>query len=86
MNLADALEKLRNLIRDLEKPVKAELSPETLEKIRRRWTTVEYYFIILNKHNWLINFRNEKAARERLMIKRRASETKAGRQAPTVDI
>lgn len=36
MNLADALEKLRNLIRDLEKPVKAELSPETLEKIRRR--------------------------------------------------
>ncbi|KAG5675338.1 hypothetical protein PVAND_005248 [Polypedilum vanderplanki] len=36
MNLADALEKLRNLIREAEKPKNVELSPETLEKIRKR--------------------------------------------------
>jgi peptidyl-tRNA hydrolase ICT1 len=36
LNLADALEKLRNLIRNAEKPIKAELSPETLERIRKR--------------------------------------------------
>lgn len=36
LNLADALEKLRNLIRDVEKPKKVELSEETLEKIRKR--------------------------------------------------
>lgn len=36
LNLADALEKLRNLIREAEKPTTVELSPETIEKIRRR--------------------------------------------------
>ena len=36
MNLADALEKLRNMIRDAEKPKTIELSPEKLEKIRRK--------------------------------------------------
>lgn len=37
LNLADALEKLRNLIREAEKPTTVELSPETVEKIRRRF-------------------------------------------------
>lgn len=36
LNLADALEKLRNLIREAEKPKVAEMSAETLEKIRKR--------------------------------------------------
>jgi peptidyl-tRNA hydrolase ICT1 len=36
MNLADALEKLRTLIRDAEKPKQIELSPEKLEKIRKK--------------------------------------------------
>lgn len=36
MNLADALEKLRNIIREAEKPKKIELGPEKLEKIRRK--------------------------------------------------
>lgn len=35
LNLADALEKLRNLIRNAEKPIKVELSPEKLESIRK---------------------------------------------------
>lgn len=36
MNLADALEKLRNIIREAEKPKKPEMSAQTLEKIRKR--------------------------------------------------
>ncbi|XP_062548168.1 large ribosomal subunit protein mL62 [Armigeres subalbatus] len=36
MNIADALEKLRNFIRAAEKPIEAELSPETQEMLRRR--------------------------------------------------
>ena len=36
MNLADALEKLRNLIRAAEKLNKPEMSAESLEKIRKR--------------------------------------------------
>ncbi|XP_055634078.1 peptidyl-tRNA hydrolase ICT1, mitochondrial [Toxorhynchites rutilus septentrionalis] len=36
MNTADALEKLRTFIREAEKPQTAELSPETIEKLRRR--------------------------------------------------
>jgi peptidyl-tRNA hydrolase ICT1 len=36
LNLADALEKLRNLIREIEKPKVAEMSPETIDKIRKR--------------------------------------------------
>lgn len=36
LNLADALEKLRNLIRESEKSLKPEMSADTLEKIRKR--------------------------------------------------
>uniref|UniRef100_A0AAG5CWJ3 Large ribosomal subunit protein mL62 n=1 Tax=Anopheles atroparvus TaxID=41427 RepID=A0AAG5CWJ3_ANOAO len=36
MNTADALEKLRNYIRQAEQPVSAEPSAETVEKLRRR--------------------------------------------------
>lgn len=37
MNLADALEKLRNIIRDLEAESEIkEVSPEKVEEIRRR--------------------------------------------------
>ncbi|XP_055545884.1 peptidyl-tRNA hydrolase ICT1, mitochondrial [Wyeomyia smithii] len=36
MNMADALEKLRSFIREAEKPQTVELSPETVEKLRRR--------------------------------------------------
>ncbi|EAA12662.4 AGAP008425-PA [Anopheles gambiae str. PEST] len=61
MNTADALEKLRTFIRQAERPVSAEPSEETVEKLRRR---------------------HEKAARERLAMKRKRSETKAQRQAP----
>lgn len=61
MNLADALEKVRTMIRESEKPEKIELSEEKLEKIRKR---------------------QEKAARERLLMKRQRSDIKAGRQAP----
>jgi hypothetical protein len=35
MNLADALEKLRTIIREAEKPQKIELSADKIEKIRR---------------------------------------------------
>uniref|UniRef100_A0A1A9WZQ2 Large ribosomal subunit protein mL62 n=1 Tax=Glossina brevipalpis TaxID=37001 RepID=A0A1A9WZQ2_9MUSC len=61
LNLADALEKLRSLIREYE----IEAAPpekETLEKIRRR---------------------QQKAARERLYLKRQRSQTKADRQTPS---
>ncbi|XP_055918795.1 peptidyl-tRNA hydrolase ICT1, mitochondrial [Eupeodes corollae] len=63
MNLADALEKLREIIRkyEIETP---QPTDETLEKIRRR---------------------KERAARERLFIKRKRSQTKADRQGPNVD-
>lgn len=38
MNVADALEKVRNLIRKLEEDsVETQLSPEKLEKIRRKY-------------------------------------------------
>lgn len=36
LNLADALEKLRNLIRQMEKPLRPEMTADTLEKIRQR--------------------------------------------------
>lgn len=36
MNTADALEKLRNFIRQAEAPVGVELAPETQEMLRRR--------------------------------------------------
>lgn len=59
MNLADALERVRNIIRDLEKELKPkQLSPEKLAVIQRR---------------------HEKAARERLFVKRMRSQTKADR-------
>ncbi|XP_037811892.1 peptidyl-tRNA hydrolase ICT1, mitochondrial [Lucilia sericata] len=61
MNLADALEKLRNIIRDHEYEA-APTSEETLEKIRKR---------------------QEKAARERLFVKRQRSQVKADRQGPS---
>jgi len=64
MNLADALEKLRNMIRDAEKPIKIELSDQKLERIRRK---------------------QEQAAKERLLVKRHRSSTKADRAAPRVD-
>ncbi|XP_017464182.1 PREDICTED: peptidyl-tRNA hydrolase ICT1, mitochondrial [Rhagoletis zephyria] len=62
MNLADALEKLRNLIREYEVE-KAVPTEETLEKLRRR---------------------QEKAARERLLVKRQRSLTKSTRQGPSI--
>lgn len=37
MNLAEALEKLRNMIRKAEKPLKIELSAEKLEKLRMKY-------------------------------------------------
>ncbi|XP_065355478.1 large ribosomal subunit protein mL62 [Calliphora vicina] len=61
MNLADALEKLRTVIRDFEYEA-APTSEETLEKIRKR---------------------QEKAARERLFVKRQRSQVKADRQGPS---
>ncbi|KAM7353004.1 large ribosomal subunit protein mL62 [Cochliomyia hominivorax] len=61
MNLADALEKLRNLIREYEYEAPP-TSGETLEKIRKR---------------------QEKAARERLFVKRQRSQVKADRQGPS---
>lgn len=60
MNLADALEKLRTLIRAQEVEP-ATPSEETLEKLRRR---------------------QEKAARQRLQLKRERSQVKVDRQAP----
>lgn len=60
MNLADALEKLRTVIRAQEVEVAAP-SEETLEKLRRR---------------------QERAARQRLQLKRERSQVKADRQAP----
>lgn len=59
MNLADALERVRNIIRQLEVELTPkEVSPEKLAVIQRR---------------------HEKAARERLFIKRIRSQTKADR-------
>ncbi|XP_011185756.2 peptidyl-tRNA hydrolase ICT1, mitochondrial [Zeugodacus cucurbitae] len=62
MNLADALEKLRNIIREYEVE-KLAPTEETLEKLRRR---------------------QEKAARERLFVKRQRSLTKSSRQGPNI--
>lgn len=59
LNLADALERVRNIIRELEKDVEHnEPSPEKLAVIQRR---------------------HEKAARERLFIKRARAQTKLDR-------
>lgn len=59
LNLADALERVRNIIRDLEHELTPkEVSPEKLAKIQRQ---------------------HEKAARERLFVKRNRSQTKADR-------
>lgn len=60
LNLADALERVRNIIRKLEEEsTPLELSPEKLAVIQRR---------------------HEKAARERLFLKRIRSHTKSDRQ------
>lgn len=60
MNLADALERVRNIIRELENElIPKEVSPEKLAQIQRR---------------------HEKAARERLFIKRHRSQIKENRQ------
>ncbi|XP_017042753.1 peptidyl-tRNA hydrolase ICT1, mitochondrial [Drosophila ficusphila] len=61
MNLADALEKLRSIIRAQEATEAAPPSEETLEKLRRR---------------------QERAARERLQLKRGRAQVKADRQGP----
>ncbi|XP_017075337.1 peptidyl-tRNA hydrolase ICT1, mitochondrial [Drosophila eugracilis] len=61
MNLADALEKLRTIIRSQEAVEAAPPSEETLEKLRRR---------------------QERAARERLQLKRGRAQVKADRQGP----
>ncbi|XP_030380463.1 peptidyl-tRNA hydrolase ICT1, mitochondrial [Scaptodrosophila lebanonensis] len=61
LNLADALEKLRAIIRAQEVEA-ASPSEETLEKIRRR---------------------QEKAARQRLQLKRGRAQVKADRQGPS---
>ncbi|XP_075153044.1 large ribosomal subunit protein mL62 [Haematobia irritans] len=61
MNLADALEKLRTIIREYEIESPAP-SQETMEKLRKR---------------------QEKAARERLFVKRQRSQIKADRQGPS---
>lgn len=59
MNLADALERVRNIIREIEvELIPTELSPEKLANIQRR---------------------HEKAARERLFVKRNRSQMKADR-------
>lgn len=59
LNLADALERVRNIIRKLEKEnKKTELPPEKLAVIQRR---------------------HEKAARERLFVKRIRAQTKLDR-------
>lgn len=59
MNLADALERIRNIIRALEIEVTPkEVSPEKLAVVQRR---------------------HEKAARERLFVKRSRSQTKSDR-------
>lgn len=59
LNLADALERVRNIIRSLEKELTPkEASPEKLAEIQRR---------------------HEKAARERLFVKRNRSQTKSDR-------
>ncbi|EDW25469.1 GL26610 [Drosophila persimilis] len=60
LNLADALEKLRTVIRAQEVEVAAP-SEETLERVRRR---------------------QERAARERLQLKRSRAQVKADRQGP----
>ncbi|XP_016964512.1 peptidyl-tRNA hydrolase ICT1, mitochondrial [Drosophila biarmipes] len=62
MNLADALEKLRAIIRSQEALEAAPPSEETLEKLRRR---------------------HERAARERLQLKRGRAQVKADRQGPS---
>lgn len=59
MNLADALERIRNIVRTLEVEVTPkEVSFEKLAVIQRR---------------------HEKAARERLFVKRNRSQTKSDR-------
>jgi len=62
MNLADALEKLRTIIRSQEASEATPPSEETLEKLRRR---------------------HERAARERLQLKRGRAQVKADRQGPS---
>ncbi|XP_037709730.1 peptidyl-tRNA hydrolase ICT1, mitochondrial-like [Drosophila subpulchrella] len=62
MNLADALEKLRTIIRSQEALEATPPSEETLEKLRRR---------------------HERAARERLQLKRGRAQVKADRQGPS---
>lgn len=61
LNLADALERVRNIIRKLE----IETTP----------------FVLSEEKLAVIQRRHEKAARERLFVKRNRSQTKADRQA-----
>lgn len=63
LNVADAMEKLREYIRAAEPEKVAELTPETLERIRRR---------------------REKAARERLQLKRGRASVKGDRGAASL--
>ncbi|KAH8244285.1 hypothetical protein KR026_005436 [Drosophila bipectinata] len=62
MNLADALEKLRTIIRAQEAAEASPPSEETLEKLRRR---------------------QERAARERLQMKRGRAQVKSDRHGPS---
>lgn len=82
MNLADALEKLRTMIRNAEKPYKIMLSAQKLERNRKKWVALSWLMIFLHR---TIYFSQEEAARNRLRLKRERSETKQGRQAPIVD-
>ena len=87
MNLADAMEKLRTLIREYEYEAPA-TSQDTLEKIRKRYDNILKQ--IVNFISLMISYylyRQEKAARERLFEKRQRSQVKADRQGPSgVDI
>lgn len=88
LNLADALEKLRNLIRALERPTTTEVSAETVEKHRRKWVApTREYILRLDLYLHLNSFcRHEKAARERLFVKRHRSSIKADRQNNSLDL
>lgn len=50
LNLADALEKLRTLIRAAETPVKKELSPETASSIKKRIEKAKRERLFMKRH------------------------------------
>lgn len=77
MNLADALEKLRNLIRNLEREEK-QPDVETVEKHKRRYLlnpSYKYQIILISR-----TFRMERESARRLMVKRDRSLIKGQRQ------